>query len=595
MSPITITLILLLVAIILFAIEKIPVDIVGILLVMGLVLFGVLNVQEAVAGFGNDIIITIGGLFVLTGGLVKTGLVDLFGRRLFRIAGDNEFVLVFLIMMVGTISSTFMNNTTATAMLIPFVLGLAQRSKIAPSKLLMPLAFGTIMGGSCLLIGTSTNLAVSGALTRYGMEPISMFELTPVGVIVALLGIIYMLVIGRKMLPNRGGEDSLTEQYNIRDYISELLVLPESPLVGKTLGETNLNTDLDLNVLGIIRRGAKINAPDQNERIQRRDSLIVEGSINDILRVKDEAGLEIKPDFTLNDVVLEDEDTELFEVLVMRDSRFVGQNLKTLRFRQAYNLTVLAINRHGRTFINKLSAVPFIFGDVLLVQGNREGIQPLIANREVMILKDLSEENVRSDKQKWAILAFVVFLSLSLSKTVVGYDIPLAIAVLCGVMVLLATKTIRYSEMYPMIDFRLLVLIACMMSFGVAMESSGADTYLADMINLYFGQFGPIAVLSGFFILTVVLTQPMSNQAAALVVLPVAIKAAVALGLNPRTFAIAVTFAASFSFITPLEPACVLVYTPGRYRFMDFVKIGSVLTVIVFVVSMVLVPIFWPF
>ncbi|MEO7660704.1 MAG: SLC13 family permease, partial [Pyrinomonadaceae bacterium] len=503
MSPITITLILLLVAIILFAIEKIPVDIVGILLVMGLVLFGVLTVQDAVAGFGNDIIITIGGLFVLTGGLVKTGLVDLFGRRLSRIAGDNEFVLVFLIMMVGTISSTFMNNTTATAMLIPFVLGLAQRSKIAPSKLLMPLAFGTIMGGSCLLIGTSTNLAVSGALTRYGMEPISMFELTPVGVIVAMLGIIYMLLIGRKMLPNRGGEDSLTEQYNIRDYISELLVLPESPLVGKTLGETNLNTDLDLNVLGIIRRGAKINAPDKNERIQRRDSLIVEGSINDILRVKDEAGLEIKPDFTLNDLVLEDEDTELFEVLVMRDSRFVGQNLKTLRFRQAYNLTVLAINRHGRTFINKLSAVPFIFGDVLLVQGNREGIQPLIANREVMILKDLSEENVRSDKQKWAILAFVVFLSLSLSKTVVGYDIPLAIAVLCGVMVLLATKTIRYSEMYPMIDFRLLVLIACMMSFGVAMESSGADIYLADMINQYFGQFGPIAVLSGFFILTV--------------------------------------------------------------------------------------------
>ena len=172
--------------------------------------------------------------------------------------------------------------------------------------------------------------------------------------------------------------------------------------------------------------------------------------------------------------------------------------------------------------------------------------------------------------------------------------LPLAICVLCGVMLLLATKTVRYSEMYSLIDFRLLVLIACMMSFGVAMENTGADKFLAAMINNYFGQFGGTAVLAGFFVLTVALTQPMSNQAAALVVLPVAVKAAVALGLNPRTFVVAVTYAASFSFITPLEPACVLVYTPGRYRFMDFVKIGTILTIIVFTVSIILVPIFWP-
>jgi di/tricarboxylate transporter len=161
-------------------------------------------------------------------------------------------------------------------------------------------------------------------------------------------------------------------------------------------------------------------------------------------------------------------------------------------------------------------------------------------------------------------------------------------------MVLLATKTVRYSEMYDLVDFRLLVLIACMMSFGVAMEATGADKYLAGIINQYFGQFGGAAVLAGFFLLTVVLTQPMSNQAAALVVLPVAVQTALALGLNPRTFIVGVTYAASFSFITPLEPACILVYTPGRYRFMDFVKIGSVLTIIVFVVSITLVPIFWP-
>jgi di/tricarboxylate transporter len=229
------------------------------------------------------------------------------------------------------------------------------------------------------------------------------------------------------------------------------------------------------------------------------------------------------------------------------------------------------------------------------VQGQREAILPMVSDGEVILLEDVSESTARVEKRKWAIGAFLLFLALSLSKVVLGYEIPLAIAVLLGVLMLLATQTVRHSEVYSLIDFRLLVLIACMMSFGVAMEKTGTDIFLANGIETYFGDYGPMAVLAGFFVLTVALTQPMSNQAAALVVLPVAVKTAVALGLNPRTFVIAVTYAASFSFITPLEPACVLVYTPGRYRFMDFVKIGSVLTVIVFIVSLLLVPIYWPF
>ncbi len=593
-TEIAITLLMLLVAIALFASEKLPVDIIGILLVMGLVLTRVLTVQEAVAGFGNDIIITIGGLFLLVGGLIKTGLVDLIGRRMHKIAGDSEFVLTALIMFAAALGASVLKNTTTTAMFLPVVIGLAAKAKIAPSRLLMPLAFGAILGGSCTLIGTSTNLAVSGAIVRYGQEPFSMFELAPVGIITFAVGMIYMLFIGRRMLPSRGGEDSLTEQYQIREYISELIVLPDSPLVGLTLGESNINSDLELNVLGIIRDGIRITAPSQKERIQRRDSLIVEGTISDILRIKEEVGLEIKPDFMLSDVELEGDDVELFELMIMRDSRLVGQTLKSLKFRQSFDLTVLAVNRHGVTLVAKLSDVKFIFGDVLLVQGKRAGIVPLINDRELLVLEDKSTENTRIDKRKWAVAAFVLFLTLSLSKLMTGYDIPLAICVLSGVMVLLATKTIRYGEMYSLIDFRLLVLIACMMSFGAAMENTGADIYLAGLITQYFGQFGGYAVVAGFFVLTVALTQPMSNQAAALVVLPVAVKAAVALGLNPRTFIVAVTYAASFSFITPLEPACVLVYTPGRYKFMDFVKVGSILTVIVFVVSVVLVPIFWP-
>jgi di/tricarboxylate transporter len=594
MSPIAITLLLLLVAIILFATERIPVDIVGILLVIGLVITGVLKIDEGVAGFGNDIIITIGGLFILVGGLIKTGMVDIVGRRLYALAGDSELVLTGLIMLAAAASAAVLKNTTTTAMFLPVVIGLAAKAKVPPSKLLMPLAFGAILGGSCTLIGTSTNLAVSGAIVRYGQPPLSMFELTSVGVVTFLAGMLYMLLVGRKLLPARGGGDSLTEQYHIREYISELLVLPDSPLVGKTLDETNLGTRLELNVLGIVREGEKI-IPRASERIRRRDSLIVEGKISDLLRVKEEVGLEIKPDFMLNDGTLESGRVELFEVMVLRYSQLVGQTLKQLRFRQNYDLTVLAVNRHGETFINKLSSVVLRFGDVLLVQGRRDQIGPLVAEGELMLLEDISASTVRVGKRRWAIAAFLLFLGLSLLKVGGGPDVPLAICVLAGVLLLLVTQTVRYAEMYDLIDFRLLVLIACMVSFGTAMEKTGADVYLAGLIQNNFGQYGPTAVLAGFFLLTVGLTQPMSNQAAALVVLPVAVKTALALGLNPRTFIVAVTYAASFSFITPLEPACVLVYTPGRYRFMDFVKIGTILTIIVFVVSVTLVPIFWPF
>lgn len=590
---ISITLGLLLVALILFGTEKLPVDVVGIILVIGLVMTNVLTAQEGLAGFGDSVIVTIAGLFVLTGGLIKTGLVDLIGRRLYKIAGNNEFILTALIMFVAALSASVLKNTTTTAMFLPVVMGLAERAKIPPSKLLMPLAFGAILGGSCTLIGTSTNLAVSGAMQRYGMEGYSMFELTAVGFITFAVGMLYMLFIGRRMLPSRGGEDSFTEQYHIREYISELLVLPGSHLIGKTLGEANLNMELDLNVLGIVRgRETKI-APTSRERIELNDLLIVEGRLANILNIKSEAGLEIKADFKLNDEVLEGGSIELFEVMVMRDSRLVGQTLKSIRFRQTYDLTVLAVNRHGETIVEKLSEVKLKFGDVLLVQGTREEIEPLVVEGEMLLLEDVSQGAMRTEKRKWAIAAFGLFLALSLSKVVIGYDIPLAVCVLLGVLLLLATKTVRYAELYSLIDFRLLVLIACMMSFGVAMEKTGTDKYLADLIVLYFKEYGAVAVLAGFFVLTVALTQPMSNQAAALVVLPVAVKTAIALGLNPRTFAVAITYAASFSFITPLEPACILVYTPGRYKFMDFVKIGTILTIVVFIVAILLVPIFW--
>jgi len=590
MTPgIAIVLLLLLVAVVLFATERIPVDIVTVLVVVGLVLTGTLSAAEAFAGFGNDIIITIGGLFILTGGLVKTGVVDVIGRRLHRITGGDEFRLSALVMVVAAGASSFFNNTTVAAMMVPVVLGIAGRARIQPSKLMMPLAFGSILGGTCTLIGTSTNLAVSGAMRRYGMEPISMFELTPVGVAIVAAGLVYMLVLGLRLLPSRGGADSLAEQYHIREYMSEVVVLENSPLIGRTLAEANLSVEYDLTVIGIIRGQRGRIAPRADERIEAGDLLLVQGRVEDILRVKTAAGIEIRPDFELSDQMFESGDNELFEAMVLRGSNLVGRTLRGLNFRDRHRLTVLAINRHGMAHLTKLSTISLRFGDVLLVQGPRERIDPLVSDGSLLLLEDVSERSARESKRPLAVGAFLLFLALSVTQIV-----PLSVAVLIGTLVLLATRAVRTQEMYDFVEWRLLVLIAGMISFGVAMEKTGTDQFLADIIVNGVGGYGDIWVLAGFFALTVLLTQPMSNQAAALVVLPIAVKTALALGLNPRPFAITIAYAASCSFLTPLEPASVLVFTPGRYRFFDFVKVGSILTVAVFAIVILLVPYFWP-
>jgi di/tricarboxylate transporter len=588
--PIATVLALLLVAVLLFSTERIPIEIVALLLVIALVVTNTLSASEAFAGFGNDIVITIAGLFILTGGLARTGVVDAVGRRLHRTAGDSEFRIAALIMFAAALCAAVMKNTTTTAMFLPVVLGIATRRNISPSRLLMPLAFGAILGGTCTLIGTSTNLAVSGALPRYGIEPFTMFELTRVGVAIVGVGMLYMLLLGLRLLPRGEGVQSLTEQYHVRQYMTEVIVLDDSPLIGKTLAEARISDELDLTVLGILRGDEQYRiAPHPQEKIRASDLLLVQGRVEDILRVKSEAGIEIKSDFTLSDSLLEGKDVELFEAMVPRGSDLIGRTLKRLDFRTRYEVIVLAINRHGVNLLSKISRVRLRFGDVLLVQGNRQHVESLAADGRLLLLEEVSDKQLRPGKRRWAILAFGVFIFFSLTHIV-----PLPIAVLLGVMILLASQSLRVSEVYEIIDWRLIVLIACMMSFGVAMEKTRADQYLADLIVKGTGQYGPTAVLAGFFLMTVALTQPMSNQAAALVMLPISVKTALALGLNPRTFAVTVTYAASCSFLTPLEPACVLVYTPGRYRFVDFLKVGSILTVAVFAIVIWLVPVFWP-
>ncbi len=589
MFEIAVVLILLVIAIILFSTELVPFDVVGLMLLAALLVTGVLNPDEAFRGFGSDTVAMIGGLFVLSAALLRTGLMEKISNLIQRYAGNNPHYLSIVIMLTVAVVSAFISNTAATAFFLPAVISLARRAKISPSKLLLPLAFASILTSSVTLISTSTNIVISGLLTSYKMHPMGMFELAPVGIPITIVGLIYMFTLGMKLIPDRTENKSLEEAYNLREYLTEVIVLPESTLAGKTIEQSEAATVLNLQIVGVIRNDKKLIGARPQEKIQVDDVLLVEGSAEEIVKIKDVAGLEIKADFELPADTFRSDELTLVEAMVMPGSKLRGSTLKEIRFRQRYGLTVLAINRHGITLRSKLSQIPLKIGDVLLIEGSKERIQRVILEGDLSFLGELSEVRTRLPKARYAVLIFVLTIALGTFKIM-----PFASAVLIGTLLMFLSRTITPQDAYNSIEWRILILIGCMIAFGTAMEKSGTAAFLSKEMVYLLGGYGPMAILAGFFILTVLLTQPMSNQAAALVLLPVAVQTANQLQLNPRCFAMMIAVAASCSFLTPLEPSCVLVYGPGRYKFRDFLKVGALLTILIFIVSMILVPHFWP-
>lgn len=580
---------LVVIALILFSLDWISADVVSLGLLVALTLTGLLPADRTFAGFGSDTVLTIFGLLIMTAALQRTGVMDLVGRAIFRYTGQNTNRLLFLILVGAAFTSSFMSNTAATAFFVPIVMGTAARARISPARLLLPLAFAAILASSMTLISTSTNLVVSGLLAQHGMQPMGVFELTPVGLPIAVVGIVYVAFIGRRLLPDRAQPTELTEQFGVRPYLSEILILPSSILVGKTLAESSLGRDLDLSVLQVIRGTETIDLPQGTTRVETGDVLLVEGRREEILKIKDTSGIELKADVKLSDPNLQREDTALAEVILLPGSPLIGRTLKGARFRERFGLQVLGLNREGKNVVRKISRVSLRMGDVLLVQGHQQRLARLDEDRTVRILNAAPEQRL---SRRRALLAAGIFAGALLLGTVELVSLP--VAVLLGAIAIFVTRCITPEEAYCEVEWKVIVLIGSMLGLGVAMQSTGTAKYLAGMVAGVGSHVGPMALLGGFFLLTVLLTQPMSNQAAAVVVFPIAVQTALHLGLNPRPFAMMVAIAASCSYLTPLEPACVMVYGPGRYRFMDFFRVGAPLTVIIFVIALVMVPWIWP-
>ncbi len=580
---------LLLVAVVLFAMEWVESDVTALGLLMAMVLTGILPADKAFAGFGSDTVIMILGLLIMTAALMRTGVMDLVGRWIVRHAGDSSRRLQTVVMTGAAGLSAFMSNTAATAFFVPITFGVGKRARISPAKLLMPLAFASILAGSITLIGTSTNLVVSGLLTQYKLAPMGMFELAPVGIPITIAGLIYMMTIGRRIIPDRFRPEEIGgNAQSIRVYLSEVLVLPESKLIGKTIAESGLGRDLDLTVLRIVRDKTQSIAARADTVIQAGDVILVQGASDDILKIKDIAGIDIKADVKLADPELQDKDTGMVEMIILPGSPLIGRTLKGQRFRERYGLQVLGVNRHGEMTHRKVSVLLLHLGDVLLVQGPLAKIEEAADDPTFRLLGDMSAKRPNTSRAPLAIGIFVIALGLATFEV-----LTLPVAMMLGAVLVFATRCITPQEAYCDVEWKAIILIGSMLALGVAMESTGGARYLSSLIVENVGA-NPLLLLGGFFFLTVFLTQPMSNQAAAIVVLPIALQTAMQLQLNPRPFGMMIAFAASCSFITPLEPACIMVYGAGRYRFADFLKVGSLLTLIIFVIVMVLVPIVWP-
>ena len=587
---IALTLLIILGALILFATEKLRVDVVALMVLITVGVLGLVPSDKLFSGFSNSAVVTVWAVYMVSGGLFKTGVAHTMGSGVLKVAGNTESRLIGTIMLTVGVLSAFMNNVGATAMLLPAVVGISRVTKVAVSKMLIPLAFASLLGGAMTLIGTPANILATGILAARGLPTFGFFEFTPMGIVVLTTGVLYMVLIGRRLLPVREGPGSKEEDYNIREYVTEVRVSPVSSVIGKTLLESRLGRDYDLSVLALQRENGDRPPLNRDTEIRMGDLLVVESSASDLMAARQSLGLTTEAERTLDIESLERGDVQIIEATLAPRSHIVGLSLRDVRFRDRYGFTALAISRHGELITERLRDVPLQFGDALLLQGPKHRIKQLQEGENFLVLEPIETEQFRRNKAPIAIGALVLAIGLTIFA---GMSISLAMVIAAVIMIL--AGALRIEEAYEAVDWRTVFLVAGMLPLGLAMELTGTAEFLADIMLGLFGPFGALATLAGIYLLAALITQPMSNAAAIVLVVPIALNTAMGLGANYKTFTMAVVIGAATSFLSPVgHKANVLVFGPGGYKFTDYARVGAILTVLLLIVSMIFLPIFWP-
>jgi di/tricarboxylate transporter len=440
------------------------------------------------------------------------------------------------------------------------------------------------------LIGTPANILAANILSDRGLPTLSFFDFTPMGIVLLTTGVLYMILVGRRLLPEREGAQGRQDVYRLREYVAEVRVPAKSRLAGKTLLESGLGRDYDLTVLAIERDGEGRSRIRRDTRLQSDDLLIVEGAAGDLMAAREALGLEIEAERKLDIQKLEPGNVQLIEATLAPNSGLVGRTLREERFRDRYGFTALAIWRHGEVLTEKLRDVPLQFGDALLLQGSRHRVRALQEGTDFLVLEPVEVKRERRSKAPIAVAALALAILL-----VVFADFHISMAMVIAAVIMVLTGCLSIEEAHESIDWRTVFLVAGMLPLGMAMEATGTARYLANIMVDTLGDYGPTALLAGIYLLAALITQAMSNAAAIVLIVPIAVDTALGLGANHITFTMAVVIGAATSFLSPVgHKANVLVFGPGGYRFFDYARVGALLTVLLLVVSMIFVPLFWP-
>lgn len=572
--------------------EKISIDLTAIGIIVVLVVTGLLTPREAVSGFANPAVITVGAMFVVSRGLMRTGGVEFLGRQVIKVARTNITAALALILVVVALASAFINNTPVVILFIPVVMAMCCELGLSPSKFLIPVSYASILAGTCTLIGTSTNIIISDLSAQYGYGPISMFELAVVGVPIAVCGLVFILFAAPRLLPGLANPTCQLRDGDHRKYLAELKIHADSKFIGMHPLDVSVGKYADLEMIELICEDQIYQPLRDDKTIEAGSILLVKGSLNNLVAILHEEGVELP--FRENGLLLgaQKDAPIVVEVLIAPGSTLHGRRLENTRLAKDKDINIIALKRQGYHLgERKLYNVRLKTGDILLIWCSNSKLDALRSEQDYLIIEDVYEELVHKRKALWAAINFICMIGTA----ALGLADIMTCALIAAFLMII-TGCLQMRDAYRSMQGDVLLLIAGTIALGTAMEKSGASVVYADAFLGLFAGLPPTAVLGGIIVLTSISTQILSNNATAVLLLPIAVSTALTIGVDPKPFIIGVCIGASACFASPLGyQTNLMVFVPGGYRFIDYLRLGIPLNLFIVGAGMTLIPIFWPF